>query len=443
MKNIQISILTWILVGLASACSAQATLSLEEAIKEALANNHQIQIKQFDQKISALQVHPAMVGKRPIIDLNASYQFGWSDASIQTLPLNPGAAESEPLSLDGFSNSVSVAPEIRMILLHGKASTYRLAQLETAHGISKLLLQQTIEQTVAQVTSAYLQIAQTQSLIRITEQSLRLTIERLARAQEDASYGTSGSLQALQIEVDLQTDSANLRNLLLNLENAQRNLNRLMGKPTANSFQVDSNIALNDGLDLKMLEETLRQRNTTLKLLQENVQLADLDINLSKAAYRPSLQASANISYSYLQNDANFLQVSRTIGPAVGVNFNMPIADGGARRIKKQSATLRLAQRNLERTDTEEELVKELNNAFATYENTLAQLQIERSNLKAFEQNLQNMQNMYTLGTVTNTDVRAAQLNLNAAQNRINNYQFTIKQAEVQLYLLAGLLVNS
>jgi outer membrane protein TolC len=206
---------------------------------------------------------------------------------------------------------------------------------------------------------------------------------------------------------------------------------------------VDSNIALNDGLDLKMLEETLRQRNTTLKLLQENVQLADLDINLSKAAYRPSLQASANISYSYLQNDANFLQVSRTIGPAVGVNFNMPIADGGARRIKKQSATLRLAQRNLERTDTEEELVKELNNAFATYENTLAQLQIERSNLKAFEQNLQNMQNMYTLGTVTNTDVRAAQLNLNAAQNRINNYQFTIKQAEVQLYLLAGLLVNS
>ena len=45
------------------------------------------------------------------------------------------------------------------------------------------------------------------------------------------------------------------------------------------------------------------------------------------------------------------------------------------------------------------------------------------SNLIAFERNLENMNNNYRLGLVNNTDVRAAQLNLDAAKNRVNNYQ--------------------
>ncbi|MEN0004950.1 MAG: TolC family protein [Bacteroidota bacterium] len=421
---------------------AQNTLSLESAIQEALANNHQIQIKQYDEKISAMQIDPAMVGKKPIVEFNASYQFGWSDASIETLALNPGAPESDPIELNGISNSIQLGPEIRLMLLDGKASTYRLEQLEAANGIAKLQLQQAIEQTIAQVTSAYLQMAQMQSLIDITEQSLELTKERLARAEEDASYGTSSSLQYLQIEVDLKTDSASLRDLELNRENAQRNLNRLMGKAPENEFEINTTVTLNPSLSLRELQSSLLQRNTILRLRGKNIRMADLDVQLSKAAFRPTLQAYANNTFSYLQNDANFLQVSRTVGPNIGVRFNYPIFDGGARKIKSQSAQLRQEQRFMERTDTQDELIKELHNAYATYQNTLEQLKIEQSNLKMFERNLENMQNMYTLGTATNTDVRAAQLNLNAAQNRISNYQYTIKQAEVQLYLLAGLLIN-
>ncbi|MEM1215720.1 MAG: TolC family protein [Bacteroidota bacterium] len=108
----------------------------------------------------------------------------------------------------------------------------------------------------------------------------------------------------------------------------------------------------------------------------------------------------------------------------------------------EQTARLTQEQRVLEQDDAASELLTALRNAYATYRNTLAQLQTEKGNLTLFERNLENTRNRYQLGTATNTDVRTAQLNLDAALNRISSYRFRAKQAEVQLYLLSGQLVE-
>ncbi len=442
-SNIYISLVIACSLLFSNSSIAQETLSLEAAVQTALANNHQIQIRQYDVEMRAGQVDPAMVGRRPTIDLNASYELGWSDANIETLALGPGAEGTSIIELDGISNDIIIGPQLNMVLLDGKAGKYRLEQLGTLSQLAQLQLQQTIEQTIANVSAAYLQVALQQSLINITQQSITLSQDRLNRVQQDATYGTSSSLQKLQVEVDLKTDSACLRNLVLNYENARRNLNQLMGKPVTDVYQVADQLILNTDLQLLELERDLRERNLLLKLGDGNVQLANLDVQLNQAAYRPSLQAYANLNLVYLQDKANFLQSNRVIGPNVGVRFNYPLYDGGARRIKVETAALAKQQKELERSSTEEELVKELYNAFAIYQNTLAQWEIEKSNLPVFEQNLLHTQNRLKLGTATQTDVRTAQLNLNAAQNRISNYQFTIKQAEVSLLLLSGRLVKS
>lgn len=442
-SNIYISLVIACSLLFSNSSIAQETLSLEAAVQTALANNHQIQIRQYDVEMRAEQVDPAMVGRRPTIDLNASYELGWSDANIETLALGPGAEGTSIIELDGISNDIIIGPQLNMVLLDGKAGKYRLEQLGTLSQLAQLQLQQTIEQTIANVSAAYLQVALQQSLMDITQQSITLSQDRLNRVQQDATYGTSSSLQKLQVEVDLKTDSASLRNLVLNYENARRNLNQLMGKPVTDVYQVADQLTINTDLQLLELERDLRERNLLLKLGDRNVQLANLDVQLNQAAHRPSLQAYANLNLVYLQDKANFLQSNRVIGPNVGVRFNYPLYDGGARRIKVETAALAKQQKELERSSTEEELVKELYNAFAIYQNTLAQWEIEKSNLPVFEQNLLHTQNRLKLGTATQTDVRTAQLNLNAAQNRISNYQFTIKQAEISLFLLSGRLVKS
>ena len=408
----------------------------------ALENNHQIKIRKFDAQVKAKQVHPALVGARPSINLNASYEFGWSDATIETLNLAPGGEATNSMELDGIANDVILGAEISMTLLDGKASKFRLEQAGQISQMAQLQTQQIIEQTVAKVSNVYLQMVQQQEAIEITQQSIELTKERLARAKEDASYGTSSSLEYLQIEVDLKTDSASLHNQLLTYANARCDLNQLMGQNPQKVFLVQSEIAANRSLQLNDLEAALRQNSVLLKLNGKNIELANIEMKLTQAAYKPRLQAYANANFAYLQNEANFLQSSTTIGPNVGVRFQYPIYDWGAKKIKEESAYMKMQQRKMEQTDTEELLIKDLHKAYASYQNTIMQMRIEQSNLDLFERNLENMQNRYQSGMASNTDVRSAQLSYHAALNRINNYQYVIKQAEIQLYLLSGQLVN-
>lgn len=442
MKLLKIGLLLGMSIGSLATVAAQEVLTLEKAIATALANNHQINIQKYQVEAQALQVNPALVGRKPVMNLNAAYELGWSDASIETLSLNPEAPPSEPLELDGWSNDFSVAPEISLLLLDGKASKYRLDQLQAATDIAQLQLQQTIEQTVAEVSLTYLQLAQLQEQITITEQSIALGQERLERARQDATYGTSGSLQELQITVDLKTDSAGLRNQILVYENTRRGFNQLLGQAPAQQFIVSTSFTLQEKLDLKTLEKELRNNNLSLRLSQQNVRLADLEIQLAQSAKKPQLQAYANVSYGYFQNEASFLTVNRAVGPNAGLRFNYPIIDGGARRIKEQVTVINKTQTLVQQESTEEQLIVALHNAFANYQNNQEQLRIERSNLELFQRNLDNQQNRYLLGTATNTDVRTAQLNLDAARNRISNYRYRIKEAEINLFLLSGQLVQ-
>jgi len=422
--------------------NAQELLSLEQAIELALAHNQQIKVSQYDAEVSALQVDPSIVGRSPVLDFNANYTAGWSDASIETLPLGPTSDGDNTNDLEGFSHTVALGPELVLLLYDGKASRYRLQQLGRQNELAKLQLQQTIENTLLNVINAYVEVARQQSLMSITRQNVLLSKDRLERAVQDASYGTSSSLDQLDIEVDLKTDSVALRNQVLQYENARRDLTYLLGNNVPNEFEVDSQLYVNTALDLNELASTLQQNNTLVRLVEKNVELADLELSIAKAAYRPYLQGFANVNYSYIQNEASFLQTTRTIGPNAGVRLNVPILDGGARRIQRQSAQLNKQKALTEQTDVEAELLKELNNAYATYQNTLEQLRIEKSNLASFERNLENMQNQFALGLVTNTDVRRAQLNLNSAQNRVSNYQYTLKQVEVILLQLSGQLVE-
>ncbi len=437
----------WLAITVASCIfiplQAQKVLSLEAAIASALQNNHEIEIRRYDTQISAMQVDPAIVGKRPTIELNASYELGWSDANIETLSLGPGGEGNNVIELDGISNEIVVGPSINFVVLDGKAAKYRLAQLSTLSDISQLQLQRTIEQTIANVSFAYVQMAQQQSLLDITRETIALTQYRLDRLKQDAKYGTSSNLQALQVEVDLKTDSAALNQQLLSYANARRNLNQLLGQALNTEFLVEEDVQVNTQLRLPELEGNLKERNRLLKLGDHEMRMAALDVQLNRSAFRPKLQAYANLNYVYLQDEANFLQSNRVIGPNLGVRFSWPLYDGGARRIKLESSTLSQKQRALERQDVEEDMLTELYNTFATYQNTLEQWRIEKSNLPVFQENLSNIQNRFKMGLVTNTDVRSAQLNLNAAHNRINSYQYSLKQTEISLALLTGALVET
>ncbi|MEL7120527.1 MAG: TolC family protein [Bacteroidota bacterium] len=419
----------------------QALLSLEEAISIAVENNHQILIKRIDAEMSANNVNPALVGKRPMINLNASYELGFSDTRTEILPLGPSDAGA-PINLDGISNDIIIAPELSLLLFDGKASTYRLEQLATISELSQLELRSTIEQTLLEVSLLYLDIARQKSLREIQLENIDLTGARIERIKTDERYGTASSLQELQVEIDLRNDSINLRKLDLAIANSKRQLNFLLGRDANQAFEVTTNFEYNGRMDLKNLETSLLQQSALIQLSQRNINVAENEYDIAKAGFKPVVNGYANLSFAYLQDDANFLQSNRTFGPNVGVRVRYPIADGGARKLKLNNAQLDIQKSKLEEERTKENLLTQLRNDFFEYQTALKELEIEQRNEPTFVKNLQQIEDSFRLGTATNLDVRTAQLNLNAIKNRINNYQYQIKTLELRLMYVAGTILQ-
>ncbi|MEL6802629.1 MAG: TolC family protein, partial [Bacteroidota bacterium] len=171
-------------------------------------------------------------------------------------------------------------------------------------------------------------------------------------------------------------------------------------------------------------------------LLQEN------ELDQALRAGRPVLSLYANANYLNQQDDANFLLENRNFGAEAGLRFSYNIFDAGARQTQQQNARIQVEQAAKRYEQTELQLITLLRQAYASYENSLFLLETERRNLPTFQLNFDKTQEDYRLGQVDATQLRNAQVNLNAAKTRIALRELEVRTAVAELRLLAGNLVE-
>ncbi len=422
-------------------------LTLEEAISQALENNYDIRLEQYRVERSENNVSRALSGQMPTINLSGSYEWGYANTEIQTLPMGGGAGEASagdnpPMELEGTANTFSVQPQLNVPIFQGFKGKYRYKQLENAQRMSKLQRDGVIEQALVSTVSAYLEAARLQAQLEINQENIALSYDRWQRVEEDAKFGVANSIRRLQAEVDLKTDSANYRNTVLAYENSLRNLNVVLVRPLDDRYSVQEELLLSEQLDYEALLGDMKANNTQLKLSRRGIDNALYEEKIAQGDYLPTVQGYANYSYLNSEDEANFLQSNVAYGPNVGVTLSYSIFSGGARKIQQQNAQLSREEQEMTLESRRFTLEKELRNAYAQYINNQQQLRIEQSNLATFEQNYQKMQEDFKLGLITASDVRTAQLNLTAAKNRINNLTYSVKQSEIRLLQLSGRLTQ-
>ncbi|MEM7551444.1 MAG: TolC family protein [Bacteroidota bacterium] len=425
--------------GFPQEASEKEILSLEEAINLTLSNNYDIKIERYNEEVSENNVSRAVSGQLPRLEHNVSFEYGYSNAEIQTLGISPGES-SEPTELDGTARTITIAPELSIPIFNGFKRRYQYKQLENRSAMSTLLVEQVMERVISETVSAYLEVARQQSLLEINKETIEISRDRYLRVVEDAKYGLANSLRKLQAEVDLKTDSANYRNTLLAYENSRRDLNLIMGQSPEKEFGVQESIVLSNDLSYDELFADMQAENSQLNISELGVKEASIETKIARATYFPQVEGYANYTFLDSENDANFLQSQQVSGPNVGFRMSWPVFTGGAQKIERQNAEVLLNQQQTVLNSAELSVSKQLRNAYAQYLNNKEQLRIEQSNLEIYELNYEMTNEDFKLGLVDASDVRTAQLNLSAAKNRINNLNYSVKQSEIRLMELSGRL---
>jgi len=415
-------------------CYSQNVLSLEQAKMLTLENNFGIRISQNNVQLAENLTDRKANGYRPTVSASGALNATYGSASQN---FSTGLDASTALAL-GWTGGASVQADYT---IYDKSRELTLDQLKESLALSNLQLEQAIQQNLLGVYQAYYELAIAIANVEVLEETIGVSSERLRRAEYQLEYGQGNGLDVLNAEVDIKRDSVNLLNARLNVENTRRNLNITMGTDPREIYTIEAITDIAENLNLETLLAEAKQKNIDLQINRQNQSVSELDLNIIDAEKKPTLSANASYDYNYANNaPGSFVVNSQSQGLTGRLTLAWNLYDA-SRDIRKQNTVLNLTNLKLETERIEQQLERDIINAWANYENAKFVLQVERSAVSTNEENFYRTEEQLKFGRLTSLEFRQAQLNLLNAQTSVNNAVLNLKVAEIQLLALVGELL--
>ena len=433
------SLTVLILLGAIPSLTAQQrdTLSLQAAVQQAVENNYSIQVARTNEQISDNSLNIGNAGLLPSVSLSSSGSLQQQDTRQEF---------EQPLgeqTINGAqSSNLDASVNLQYTLFDGLGNTYNYRQLKTEKNLTEAQARQTIEQTLLRVVQQYYQVARLRAEAEIAKEAVTLSQQRLSRVETGVQFGNKSRVDLTNAQVDLDTDSTTLIEAKTQYRNARRTLNVLLGQAPNTPVTVKEQVSFQQDLERQALLEQAQERNSSLQAADYEVKNARLQKKIANASYFPEVNLTSSYTYSQSASDAGFLNEQRSSGIRSGLELNMPLFSGFQNDIRAENAELRLQNQKNRKAETELNVRRDLTNAYATYEQNLRALRLEKRSVDNARLNLRRTRESYQVGQATATQLREAQVNFTRAKTRLTNARYDAKLAEVELYQLAGLLLD-
>lgn len=412
---------------------ASERLTLGDAMTLALERNPDIQVARGEEQISHNRVNIGNAGLLPTVSLVGT--ASWQDNE------QPSQTSAGALS-EYTSNSAKLQASYTLFDGFGTIATFR--KLKSGGRLGSLLARRDIENLLLELSDAYYRAVKASEDLSIAREALDISDERLRRARLRAEYGQANTVDLLSAEVDANADSIAVRNARLEYASACRSFNALLDRDLETSVELDPDFEFDAGLAFDDVLTQARKEYAGYLIALENLRQAGFDLALARSDYFPEVEVQ--FGYGYSQTTEGFA-IGTMDDPSEGMSASLtmsyPIFSGWKRSIAGQNA--RIAKQNSELLvrKAELELERLVGDTWESYQTSLGNLEFQQTALKTAELNFERNRELFTLGQVTTTAFREAQINLVRSRRDIAQARYDARMLELQLLRLAGLLVIS
>ncbi len=417
-----------LLMLVASTAGAQQLLTWEDAVSEALRNNHGIAVARNSSAIAENSAHIGNAGMLPRLDASAGATYRGDEPATGGETIT-GTAMTAGLSL-GYT------------LFDGLGNISTFHRLQSSSFLGKLELKNSIENTLLSVSDAYFAVARAKENLVISEELVTISLERLERAEKRFEYGQAVTVDVLSAQVDLRADSVTLLNARLTFDKARRDLNVLLNQDGEAAYEVEERVPVPGEYELNGLLETAQESNTAYRMYLTNLDIAGHDLDIATSAFLPRLNLSASYGYQQNNSDLSMAFDNSLTNYSVGLTLSLNIFQGFQNSISRQNATLRVRSGELLAEEALLTLQASIRNAWQQYVNSNYIYAVEQRSLQAAELNFEKTKEQLALGQVTTTQFREAQLNLINIRSSISSARYDVRYQELMLQRLAGVLVQ-
>ncbi|MEL7222424.1 MAG: TolC family protein, partial [Bacteroidota bacterium] len=389
------------------------------------------------------KVFKSNAGLTPTVRAFAGGEYAQNNLILELNTFGDSGAETQRLTEDlAFSMSHNAGVRIDYTLYNGGRGKYQLEQFQNFADLSTLQMRFTVENILLRVTQLYLMVRSLEQNEQLLKESIGLSKQRLAKTELASKYAKENHLSILRARTNLTTDSISLRNLQRDMVNTKKNLLQLLHIKEAYDF---STAALNNSTELPIfnqLRTTTLQSNTQILMARQGAFIEEQQLRIDETANLPQVDIFAGPTFLRQDFEVNQIKSSQTIGPSAGFSVNYLLLDGKRRQRNQAIQRLEIIVSKQEESLTTNTVLLELDQTWNNYRAIQEQLAFEQASLPFYEENLnQSIINNET-GKISDTDVRAAQLNLLAAEVSVARLEIELQQTYFSLLKIAGLITT-
>ena len=392
--------------------NAQSRLwSLEDCVKYAL--EHNISIRQSDLDIQTAQIDKkdAFGGFLPNVSASASHS--WNIGLNQDI--TTGLLQNQTIQFTSAGANVGID------IYKGLQNVYTLRKANLSIVAAKYQLQKMQEDIALNVANAYLQVLFNKENLKVQNEQLAIDNKQLNRTQELVNAGNLPKGDLLDVKATIAADNQKVINAQNTLLIAKLSLAQLLQLDSFDNFDV---VDVNEfQMEQSLLSQTptsiydkAKQQRVELKIAQTNLEIAEKNVAIARAAYQPTLRGFYNfnsrVSYADIalrdntgaiigtQPPPKFMdQFNDNKGQSFGAQLNIPIFSGFAVR------------NNVERN----------------------KVNLEKSKIALEQQQLDLQRNVYTAFTDAKGALKAYESAIEALDARMQSYNYSKEKFEVGL----------
>jgi outer membrane protein TolC len=417
------------------------TLTLQQAIQGAEANNRAIRAARIEHAKALREVNVARtyrlptfsvaaLGSQSLAHLGLTFPLGSlglypgvgpipGKSTTLTGPLQPAgifyASVTEPLSQQ---HKIGLGIELARVAADIACESIRFREQATVNEVRRL----------------YYGVLQAESGRR----SLQATVEFLKQLDQDMGRNVVQrvALQAESLDVKAQLVQAEYALLKLEdpLETQKQQLNRLMGRDSDTPFEVDPLSASDFELPgLKQAYARAIESRPEVRLARLQAEKATLDRRLKSAERIPDVSlAMTNVA------TANLSQVLPSRLSLIGVQVNWDVYDWGRKRKQTEEKRLAEEQASLDVEDAEAQIIVEVAHQYRKLIEARKEVEVAQASQSASREFLRVIRNRYTQRDVLFNDVLKAQSGLADADNRFTQALLDLDTAQADFEKALG-----
>lgn len=407
--------------------SAPATL--QQCIDYALQNQAVVMQALIDEEIGKREIASALSGWYPQINGSANYNRN------VIIPTNVIGGNPVQFGVRNTSNLLLSADQKILdpsLIQAAKAAKYIRLQNAQNTEDSKI-------NTVVSVSKAFYDILTSEEQIKIIDENIARISKQLKDAKAQYETGLVDKTDSKRAQITLSTTQADRKRTLELLKYKYAFLKELVGLSPERPLELSYN---EDAMEQEMLVDTSETLNYNKRVeyrqLETTSQLQRLNTSYNRWTYLPTLGASYNYGWDFLNDNFGDLFKDHYPRSLFTVSLTIPIFQGFKRTNEIRKSILQEKRVDWDLINMRNQINTQYQEAIATYKSNLNDWKTAKENVELSKEVYSTIKLQYDAGIKTYLDLMTAETDLRTTQINYLNALYAVLSGKLDVQQALG-----